>query len=71
MRQRLGFAVAFILVTLALASAPAQAGTFIFDCGTIYNDCLVKCAHNVPCTEQCQVNREACYCTRCGLTQYC
>lgn len=71
MRQRLGFAPAFILVMLALASAPAQAGTCVQNCGTINLNCLRACGHNPPCTEQCQINREACYCNQCGLTQYC
>jgi hypothetical protein len=72
MRQRLGFALAFILVLLALASAPAQAGNCVLDvCSTPYFNCLQTCGHNPPCTEQCQINREYCYCHRCGITQYC
>jgi hypothetical protein len=68
MRKRLVFALGFVLVATALASAPVQGGNCVLDtCGPRKLACQRSCGHVITCTEQCDVAYTDCKCQVCGI----
>jgi hypothetical protein len=67
MRKRLGLAFAFILVTLALMSAPAQATCPSPVCLSQLTTCQRNCGHVPSCTDGCRALFNDCNCRMCGV----
>jgi len=68
MRKRLGFALGFVLVTLALSTAPAQGGTCTLTyCGPRLMACQRACGHVIACTNECRDEYNSCSCLVCGV----
>ena len=67
MIRRLGLCLGAVLVTLALASSPVQAGTCTDNCFSFQLACQRNCGHVITCTQQCRDGFNICNCHNCGI----